>query len=246
MPRKKDGAEGHHFGTTVLERVKEKKVWRNVSCNLAWTGPATNTVLGEDFSVKQVENFVMDTFLDSSAMAPEEPELAPPDTATVEPSELANDQFVPASEVAQEETSRNKRATAKRVWRVPAQCPPSLNIPIVLTSTTELPPKGQFRRYGMDCVVNGVWLALYWAIEDQDEEAIKALEHLILNWLFDFELFEVPADTPNPEGKLEELIFVAITNLPLRVERLRDFFGFTGKNLMLVCGQVRQRLKRER
>ena len=38
--------------------------------------------------------------------------------------------------------------------------------------------------------VNGTWLAMKWALESADAAAIKALEDLILDWPFDFHLFE--------------------------------------------------------
>ena len=60
------------------------------------------------------------------------------------------------------------------------------------------------RRFGMDRVVNGVWLALYWAMEDQDSAAVVSIEELVLNWPFDFTLFEAPPDSPDASSVLEE------------------------------------------
>ena len=43
---------------------------------------------------------------------------------------------------------------------------------------------------GLDVAVNGTWLAMKWALESADAAAIKALEDLILDWPFDFHLFD--------------------------------------------------------
>ena len=39
-------------------------------------------------------------------------------------------------------------------------------------------------------VVNAVWLAYFWAKQEGNKEAAKALETLILDWPFDFILIE--------------------------------------------------------
>ena len=242
-PAKQDQAVGRHYGSGLLENIVTKSKICGVSCNLAWTDPSKNTALQEDIPLSIVQNFVADTFLDIKAMGPAESASPLPVTSECEPSELADNQFLTPSAVAADETFRNLTLKAKRIWKVPRRCPETLHIPIALTSRTELPEKGHFRRLGMDCAVNGVWLALYWAMEDQDKSAIEALERLILDWQFDFELFEVPEETPNREAQLEANIFAAITNIPLQIERQRDFFGLTGKNMMLICGLSRKLVK---
>lgn len=232
QPLRQDGAVGCPYDSSLLAQLAANKKICGVPSNLAWTDPAKNTVLQEDIPLSMVANFVCDMF------------LAGPVPTAVEHSELADHRLA-----AEEETRRDQITKAKRVWRIPTSCPATLHIPIVLTSRTELPQKGLFRRYGMDCAVNGVWLALYWAMLDAAasvdgaESAIEALERLILDWRFDFELFEVPAETPNKEAKLEELIFAAVTNVPLQVGRQRDFFGLTDRSMMLICGEVRKLLK---
>ena len=59
-------------------------------------------------------------------------------------------------------------------------------IPIAILDTANPPEVGQFTRLGMDVVVNAVWLALFWAKGDKNEEAESALRKLILDWPMDF------------------------------------------------------------
>ena len=68
--------------------------------------------------------------------------------------------------------------------------PRGYEIPIAITSTTAEPEKGKFRRLGLDVAVNATWLAMKWALDDGDGEAERALEELMLDWPFDFHLFE--------------------------------------------------------
>ena len=88
----------------------------------------------------------------------------------------------------------------------------------------------------MDAAVNGTWLAYKWAIEDGDEEAKAALESLILNWPFDFHLFQSDA-AESAAPKLEDKILQFMVNIPLETERLRDFFGLEGKHLMMIVAR---------
>ena len=45
-----------------------------------------------------------------------------------------------------------------------------------------MPDLGKFKRLGMDVVVNAVWLAYFWAKQEGSQEAVTALEALILDW----------------------------------------------------------------
>ena len=60
------------------------------------------------------------------------------------------------------------------------------------------PTKGNFRRLGLDVVVNATWLAMKWALESGDSAAEQALSNLILDWPFDFILF----DGTDPEAQI--------------------------------------------
>ena len=94
----------------------------------------------------------------------------------------------------------------------------------------------------MDAAVNGTWLAYKWAIQDGDEAAKAALESLILNWPFDFHLFRSDAAAPNIEDKILQFM----VNIPLETERLRDFFGLEGKNLMMIVAKVRDVIRMQK
>eukprot|EP00974_Lingulodinium_polyedra_P123359 11186488-Lingulodinium_polyedra.AAC.1 len=69
----------------------------------------------------------------------------------------------------------------------------------------------------MGAAVNGTWLAYKWAKEDQNQAAREALERLILNWPFDFYLFESVADSAD-DAQQEDRILELITNMPLETE----------------------------
>ena len=43
---------------------------------------------------------------------------------------------------------------------------------------------------GLDVAVNATWLAMKWALESKDKDAVDALVNLILGWPFDFYLFQ--------------------------------------------------------
>lgn len=234
-PAKQDEASGRLY-SKLMEEIKKKNILRQVTCNLAWTDPAENTVMQEDISLAMVENFVVDTFMGSRMH-----EAVDLDNSGQAVIVADDDHAVPErSDVAGVSTLRDSILAQKRLWRIPTIVPKFLNIPIALTSKEIAPTKGKFRRYGMDCAVNGVWLALYWAMKDGDNEAKDAIERLILDWPFDFQVFEPSPDAVDGNAGIEEAIFKAMTNLPLETERLRDFFGFTAKNLMLICGQVKK------
>ena len=68
--------------------------------------------------------------------------------------------------------------------------PRGYEIPIAITCTAAEPEKGKFRRLGHDVAVNASWLAMKWALDDDNKEAEHAPEKLMLDWPFDFHLFE--------------------------------------------------------
>ena len=71
------------------------------------------------------------------------------------------------------------------------------------------------------------------------------LESLILNLPFDFYLFQSDAaDSAAPT--LEDKILQFMVNLPLETERLRDFFGLEGKNLMMIVAKVRDLIRMQK
>ena len=61
-----------------------------------------------------------------------------------------------------------------------------------------------------------------------------------MNWPFDFK-YIVGTGTQSTE----EAIFKGVCNIPNRLEKLRDFVGLDVKNLMNMCGAVRDLLSRK-
>ena len=222
--RQDTDAVGTHHGANLLDLITAERPIRNVTCNLAWTDPTGNTPLQTDISKELVEAFALDMYMSN--------EMLQPDPTSEDP-------------VDAEEAGAGFREIVQRTreFAVPATVPRFYNIPIALVSRTTEPGKGEFRRLGMDVAVNGTWLAYKWAKEDENRAAQEALERLILNWPFDFYLFEAAADSAaGPEDRMFEFM----VNLPVETERLRDFFGLEGKNLMMIVVKVRDLLREQK
>ena len=117
--------------------------------------------------------------------------------------------------------------------------PRGYEIPIAITSKAAEPEKGKFRRLGLDVAVNATWLAMKWALDEGNGQAEHALETLMLDWPFDFHLFE------GTEEDIEEQIMKHIINLPAATERLRDFCGLDTGNLMRIAGEVQEHLRNQ-
>ena len=56
-----------------------------------------------------------------------------------------------------------------------------MEIPIVISSATTEPEKGQFSRLGMDFAVNGAWLAMSIASKEGEAAAVSALSKLFVD-----------------------------------------------------------------
>ena len=68
-PRKQeDLATGTHFGKKTLTAAFDKGECRNVTSNLAWTHPTENTPAQKDLGLDVVERWVLDTFVDCTAV----------------------------------------------------------------------------------------------------------------------------------------------------------------------------------
>ena len=180
-----------------------------------------------DITIEVVTVFAMDMYMSNAVLQPSASDGKLEDAAG------GSEETVESAEAA---LVFSEAATKKREFAIPKYVPRGYHIPIALTSTTTEPAKGEFRRLGMDAAVNGTWLAYKWAIEDGNKSAKDALERLILNWPFDFHLFN-KADSTHEE--IEDRIMQFMVNIPLETERLRDFFGLEGKNLMMIVAKVR-------
>ena len=117
--------------------------------------------------------------------------------------------------------------------------PRGFEIPIAIASREAEPEKGKFRRLGLDVAVNATWLAMKWALGEGNKEAEDALQKLMLDWPFDFHLFE------GAEEDVEQQIMKHIINLPAATERVRDFCGLDTGNLMRIAGEVQELLRNQ-
>ena len=224
-----DSATGTHFGSKVLTKAVDCGECRNVSGNLAWTDPTANTPMQLGISYEAVAQWVLDTYVDTTAVDVEDP--GPPKTL-----DDADVDFVAASATLSEHrlTRAELLLANKKPWMIPKLVPRGYNIPIAIHSSTVEPEKGQFKRLGFDVAVNGTWLALKWAMDEGATETVAALQRLILGWPFDFIFFEGEADE-RADAELKWMI-----NIPCEVERLRDFCGLSGNNMIKIVGSVRQ------
>jgi hypothetical protein len=208
---------------SVLEEVREKSERRNAYMNLAWTGPIDNTSLQVNIPYEKVANMAVDMFCDTSHAASAQDAEASSTAASTE-GEGTEKLGLPKPSLLQAMERQGARP-----WNIPAVVERGFEIPICITDTYAVPELGKFKRLGMDVVVNAVWLALYWAKKERNDEAVSALRHLILDWPMDFVLIQ--GTTPE---ELDENMFKWTVNMSAKVERLRDFIGLENNNLMRI------------
>ena len=200
---------------TILEDLSATKERRNVYMNLAWTGPVENTRLQENIPYQKVANMAIDLFLDTSKLAVSAP------AGNSQDSEGCDAPGLSVLEVAERQE--------KRPWNIPEKVERGFEIPICITDLNTIPTPGEFKRLGMDVVVNAVWLALSWAIKEANATVVSQLKALILDWPMDFVLIE--GSTPE---EVEENKFKWAVNMSAAVERLQDFVGLENQNLMRI------------
>ena len=228
-PARQAEATGGHYGDKVFEFLKTKGEIRNITCNLAWTAPIANTVLQKDISYEIVERFALDMFIDVTA-APGVAASAAADGAAGSAADVENVEMRAKALLAQH----------TKAWNIPSRVPRGYEIPIAIRGGGNEPEKGQFQRLGLDVAVNATWLAMSWAVLEKNDDAQQQLRRLILDWPFDFFLFEGTAE------EMDENIFKKIVNLPASVERLRDFCGLEGQNMMRIVAEVRSILQKSK
>ena len=136
----------------ILEDLRDTSERRNVYMNLAWTGPVENTRLQEQIPYQKVANMAIDLFMDSSKLAVSAPAGTPPKVATSEDTE-AQSQPTPSLLEAMERQEA-------RPWKIPERVERGCEIPLCISDLNAVPALGEFKRLGMDVVVNAVWLAL--------------------------------------------------------------------------------------
>ena len=120
-----------------------------------------------------------------------------------------------------------------RKWNIPEVVERGYEIPICITNTDVVPSLGQFKRLGMDVVVNAAWLAYFWAKEEGNEKAVSALMKLMLDWPMDFVLIQ-----GDSAEEIKENMFNFGVNVPAKVERLREFVGLENMNLMRIVAHA--------
>ena len=133
---------------------------------LTWTGPVDNTPLQANISYEKVANVAVDMFCDPTSAVK---------AASVESATPVGDEQ-PIGRASKKSVFDDILASEKLPWRIPDLVERGFEIPICLTSTSATPEFGQFKRLGMDVVVNAVWLAYYWAKTEADNVAVSALE----------------------------------------------------------------------
>ena len=133
-----------------------------------------------------VENCTIDLFMDGSRHAAKPQEPVEDDWQDQDPEGNKATASVALENMAAQSTRRDEVIAKKRVWNVPREVPRFYNIPIAVTSLFAEAEKGKFMRLGMDAAVNGVWLAYYWALLDQNDEVIRQSEELIFELVFRF------------------------------------------------------------
>ena len=107
--------------------------------------------------------------------------------------------------IASAQTMRDAHVIAARVWAVPDSVPLCLTVLLAVTELSIEPERGELKRFSMDPVVCGVWLAMYWgkldaavvggavAVDTAAGLAVGSplykLERHIVDWPFDLYVF---------------------------------------------------------
>ena len=172
----------------------------------------------------KVANMALDMFCDTSKAASAGSADVSPTAAAAETGDT--EKIVEPQESLREVMDDPKK---RKPWKIPAQVERGFEIPICITDTYAIPELGKFKRLGMDVVVNAVWLALFWAKKEGNNEAVSALRNLILEWPMDFVF--ISGSTPE---EIEENKFKWSVNMSAKVERLRDFVGLESNNMLRI------------
>ncbi len=219
----------HDRLVAVLEEVRVKTERRHVYCNNSWTHPSANTVLHASSTYEKISNLALDMFCDTSKVASAEASL----TAASAKGDETESPSQPRANLLHAMARHDGRP-----WKIPTAVERGYEIPICITDTAVVPELGNFKRLGMDCIVNAAWLAFYWATIEEDTDAVSALKNLILDWPMDFVL--ITGDTPD---EVTENMFKWSVNLSAKVERLRDFVGLEANNMMRIVSAAADIMK---
>ena len=202
--------------------------------SLAFTKPAANSKLQEDITFGSVEKMLIDMCMDVSATG---------GVVNVDTGEIAAASAGDGAELdgvnSRSISSGTTRALHRYAWKIPEAVEKGFEIPIAITSVDSMPEPGEFQRLAMDVAVNAVWLGVYVARLELNEEAVSALKALILDWPMDFIFFE----GESPEI-IEQKKFKWAVNMSTGVERLRQHVGLEGMNIMRIVATASGFVKR--
>ena len=145
--------------------------------NLAYTGPVDNTSMQANTPSSKVVNCALDMFVDcSESQAKSSAGTDSTAASAVGDAEGSEKRAVPQASLAD-----RVAVECARKWNIPEAVARGYEIPICITNTDVVPSLGQFKRLGMDVVVNAAWLAYFWAKEEGNEKAVSALLKLMLD-----------------------------------------------------------------
>ena len=123
-------------------------------CNISWTHPSANTVLHASSTYEKISNLALDMFCDTSKVVSA--------VASLTVASAKGDETESPSQPRANLLHAMARQGA-RPWKIPNAVERGFEIPACITDTAAIPELGNFKRLGMECVVNAVWLAYCWA-----------------------------------------------------------------------------------
>jgi hypothetical protein len=139
---------------------------RHVYCNLSWTHPSANTVLHASSTYEGIYNLALYMFCDTSKVVSAEASL----TAASARGDETESPSQPRANLLHAMARQDARP-----WKIPTAVERGYEIPVCITDTAVVPELGDFKRLGVDCVVNAVWSAYYWATVECSNVAVSAL-----------------------------------------------------------------------
>ena len=150
----------------ILQDVKEAGERRNAYMNLAFTEPVDNTPLQANIPFAKVVNCALDMFVDCS----ESLAASSASTASKAASAPVDEEGSEKRAVPQTTLVERVAVGGARKRNIPETVESGYELPICITNTDVVPSLVQFKRFGMDVVVNAVWLAFFWAKDEGNDQ----------------------------------------------------------------------------
>jgi hypothetical protein len=207
--------------------VKNKGEKRNYYTNLAWT-PPTNSgkSLNHGISVNEVSTVALDIFTDTSAAAAGSSRPALSSTEGSVDGDGSTDTLV------------LERTKCPKAWKVPKTVERGFELPILVARNSDTIVIGEFRRIALDVYANAAWMAWSWAKQEGNDEAVSAIENLILDWPMDFILIE-----GDSIEEIDKNAFKWRVNMATSAERHSDFVGLDNNNMMAIIAKTAEMLQ---